>query len=78
MGNHLDKRLDAVEHNGNMQTVLTIKTNANGEMQVNWNSGNPFEATELLSKAQITILNYAIKVTAENSKKENERRIIVP
>ena len=78
MGNHFDKRLEAAEHNGNMQTVLTIKTNANGEMNVSWNDGNPFTATELLFKAQITILNYAIKVTAENSKKENERRIIVP
>ena len=78
MGNYLDKQLEATEHNGNMHTVLVIKTNANGEMNVSWNDGNPFTATELLSKAQITVLNYAIKVTAENTKKENERRIIVP
>ena len=80
MGNHTNKRLEASEHNGNMNTVLVVKTNANGEMQVSWNDGNPFTATELLSKAQITVLNYAIKKTieVEKQKKESESRIIVP
>lgn len=78
MGNHASKRLEASHHNGDLQTIMVIKSNKNGEMQVAWGNNNPFHAFEILAKAQVAVMNYGITTAVENSKKQSESRIIVP
>ena len=78
MGNHADKRLEAEQHNGNLHTIMVIKSNANGEFQVQWPSDNPFQAFEILAKAQVAVMNYGITTAVDNIKKQSESRIITP